>query len=239
MLKVPKALKNEQGNVSLIVLLIIFGVILGIVVLSYYYGVFIVRRQAQNVVDAAAMAAVQELSQQYENQMKIEVEEQIEILEGSIIDEINDCIIGGALSCPTREDLLKERLGSSNELTQKLINETFTSDDDWDLVVLHSYFASYFTPLKNGDILYQVGVSNSTQIRHAANSVITKNQGQPSDFTLVFPYDGEPDIFVSGSKVLISQEVIEGSLDVPARGVAGLVTEFVINVSSKVPVTIE
>lgn len=78
MKNIQQKLHNEQGGMSILTVSTLAFVIVGSVFLFYYFTVFIEKRQAQNVADAASLTAVQEVKKQYELAMQEKAEQTIQ-----------------------------------------------------------------------------------------------------------------------------------------------------------------
>ncbi|RXT07825.1 pilus assembly protein TadG-related protein [Ammoniphilus sp. CFH 90114] len=222
---------NERGSIAILALYTVLAVIAGTMIISHFFGVYVVKRQSQNVADSASLAAVQVLKQKYEEEMKDKVDYVLHEFWVDIDLEIATCLASGVLPCLTKEELVEQRIQDAR-LRQMLLDPT--SEVEWLLVVTEPYFSGEFTAQKNGDRLYDVCRREASAIRAAALDLSVRNEGS-SQLTLTFPVDGEPKVQVKGHKTINIDQIVTFSEDIPSYSAAGLQTSFDIDVSHKVP----
>jgi hypothetical protein len=243
----PMMFRKEEGNVTIFGLFLVMAAIVGFVYLTYFYGGFIVRRQAQNAVDSAALAAAIELRNRFEENMAKKADESAVGLIDEVEEEVRQCEMSRDEDdppCPTEEDLIREKI-SDAALEQKLVawqqgsSGAFDAEKDWLLVVTEKYFASDYTAEKNGDVLYDTYLQFSNEIKNAALEAAAKNDGK-ADVKIQFPVDQVPKLTVRGAKTYDLDALLSGSsVDVPALAATGVSDDlFPIDVSGKVPATI-
>lgn len=225
-------LNNERGNVTFATLYMLMFIIVGSFILLQLYGVYISRRQAQNIADSAALAAVQELRNKYEQEMQ----SRVSVALSDFWTEVSDY-----------QNSFEEDPPSTEEVVRSWISDTTLQDQllgyaslDWARVVNENWFKNrgYFGPQRNGDILYEVCLSNSTSIKNTAKTLIEKNRGKGNDFSIQFPAEQEPKILLTAKKTFkIGMETIinfQSQDDVPATSAAGIDAPFPIDVANKV-----
>jgi hypothetical protein len=234
--------KKEDGNVTIFGLFLVLAAIAGMVYLSYYYGGFITRRQAQNAVDSAAVAAVIELRNKFEEKMQDKTEQTVNTFIEEVKEEVRRCEDNRDVDdppCPTVEEIIEQRI-QGDELEDILVRDKkINPKEDWVLVVMEKHFEEEYKAEKNGDVLYDTYIQYSSDIKNAALESMEKNDGK-ADVTIVFPVDQKPKLTVEGAKVYNLDSLVTGSaVDVPAVAAAGVNSPDVpINVANKVPARI-
>lgn len=235
-------LQKEDGNVTIFALFLVMAAIVGMVYLSYYYGGFITRRQAQNAVDSAGVAAAIELRNLFEEKMQKKTDETVTEFIDKVKEEVRKCEDKRDEDdppCPTVEELIEERIHDA-ELEDILVRDKkITPEEDWVLVVNEEHFEDDYTAEKNGDVLYDTYVQHASDIKNAALEAVEKNKGK-ADVTIVFPVDQKPKLTIEGAKVYNLDSLLAGSsIDVPATAATGVDSPDVpIDVASKVPARI-
>lgn len=235
-------LQKEDGNVTILALFLVMAAIVGMVYLSYYYGGFITRRQAQNTVDSAGVAAAIELRNLFEEKMQKKTDETVTEFIDKVKEEVRKCEDKrdeDDPTCPTVEELIEERIHDA-ELEDILVRDKkIAPEEDWVLVVNEEHFEDDYTAEKNGDVLYDTYVQHASDIKNAALEAVEKNKGK-ADVTIVFPVDQKPKLTIEGAKVYNLDSLLAGSsIDVPATAATGVNSPDVpIDVASKVPARI-
>ncbi len=230
-----KYLRNEKGSMSIVALFTLAAVIIGSVFLFYFFTAFVEKRQAQNIADAAALAAAQVLRDKFEEAMKNKTEETLNRFLNATLPSEYDKLSEDPK--PEFEDFRKKFIDAnirSEELKQKLLSETYRNDEDWPLVVKEPFFQSEYDAQQNGDILYQAFVQNGPAIGDAARTAIELNHGKPTGI-ITFPDEGKPKLLVEAARtVRIDNIGLEKDIStVAAAGVSS--KEFDIDVGSKTP----
>ncbi|WP_411347831.1 pilus assembly protein TadG-related protein [Paenibacillus sp. WLX2291] len=227
-------MNNERGGMSILTIATLAFVILGSAFMFYYFTVFIEKRQAQNIADAASLTAVQEVKKQYELGLEQRADETISDYLEDLQKRQEAPDDGEGL---TLEEMIKDDI-QTPELEEMLIGEQFDAQRDWPLVVKEPHFAEDFTASKNGDLLYERMVQYSNQISAAASLAIQTNGGNTSEGSLTFPVEREPKFKLTAARTLNLQNIgIEE--DIMAASAAGIGSKDIpIDVSSKTPIVI-
>ncbi|MGN7454054.1 pilus assembly protein TadG-related protein [Paenibacillus pasadenensis] len=258
--RLARLLRDERGGMSLLGIGMMAMFILLAIYLFYFYTVFIEKRQAQNVADAAALAAVETIKELYEEALEQEAGVQARKLhEGeqearrtpeptptpvptptpsSPAGELPD-----ATATPTPSALPSERGEFDDErLYDEIVEEERFRDagwlsDNWMRIVRERYFADSFTATRNGDLLYDTVKRQSGRISAAARETARRNEGLPNG-GLEFPYERKPKFLLESGRT-ITLETIGIRSDLTAKAAAALGSkEIPIDVSSKVPMMI-
>lgn len=245
---IQQKLHNEQGGMSILTVSTLAFVIIGSVFLFYYFTVFIEKRQAQNVADAASLTAVQEVKKQYELAMQEKADQVVQdyldkldedTSENSASDSnvASDSGKEGGDSGADHEEQIKKDI-DTKKLEDLLIDQQFNAEQDWMLVIKEPYFEDEFTATKNGDLLYDRMRQYANQIGASAKQAIDSNGGNTGEGSLTFPVEGEPKFKLSAARTLKLQNLgIEE--DIFAASAAGIGSKDVpIDVSTKPEFTI-
>ncbi|WP_068777493.1 hypothetical protein [Paenibacillus sp. FJAT-26967] len=217
-------LRNETGSTSILTVFTLGAVIIGSVCMFYYFTVFIEKRQAQNIADTGAIAAVQTLRDEFQKKMEDASEESM----SNLLEKIDKYIESfPEEDRPTFEEAVENFLGSG-ELTEIVKSHAFKAKDHWLLVVKHTHFASDYTAEKNGDKLMDAYLQNSELIKYAAVTAIEQNKGNSLVGEIEFPFENEsgepPKLLLKAARTLkIDGLSFEKDLDAAAAA----------NVSSK------
>ncbi|WP_438431160.1 Tad domain-containing protein [Gorillibacterium sp. sgz500922] len=227
-----RPLRNDKGNVTLLTLFTLVGILFVSGIMLYFFSTHIVRRQSQNVTDSAALAAVQVLKDRYEEAMQDEASRELD----RVLDEANRWIDdwirshsssvppaapGGSPGLPaaspagpapsppdppTLEDALRE-LGVSSEVIALVYPRyLFRKEYDYLKVVKDPYFA--FTAERNGDLLYDTYLGSSGEIQAAVRDIIARNNGTAGDRGAIwFPTDNEPKLSLTAGAELKLEKV--------------------------------
>ncbi len=222
---------NERGSMSILTIATLAFVILGSAFMFYYFTVFIEKRQAQNIADAASLTAIQEVKKQYELGLEERADETLkEYLKNA--KEQAGAEAGGAL-----DDLIKKDI-ETPELEKVLLDDDYDSEKDWPLVVKEPHFAEDFTASKNGDLLYERIVQYSSQISAAASAAIDANGGDTSEGSMTFPVEREPKFKLTAARTL-NLDSIGLQENIMAASAAGIGSKDIpIDVSTKTPIVI-
>lgn len=247
--------KNERGSMSLLAIGTLALVIIVSVYLFYFFTVFIEKRQAQNIADAASLTAVQTIREEYEEAMQDKVENEIQTFlleysdllkpavpdteEESPLPENGSEAEGGPSGSviPPEPALKLEDLIGSSELRRLIEDETFDEEEHWLLVAKESYFADQFTARKNGELLYDVIRREAGKVEAAAREAIAANNGKTGG-SLTFPVEGEPKFLLKATRTM-KLDSIGFEKDIITGAAAGISSKEVpIDVSGKPPFTI-
>jgi len=193
---------NEKGSMSIVTLCTLALVIAGSIYMFYFFAVYIEKRQAQNIADAASLAAVQVLRDKFEEAMKKKTGETVEQFLAELSSEYE--AIDPEEGRPPFEEFKKSYINDhlqSDELKRKLIADSYDNDDDWPLVVKEKHFADLFTARKNGDMLYDAYNQNAGLIQAAAQDAIELNHGKPSG-KITFPDEKKPKLLLEASRTI-------------------------------------
>ncbi|WP_194843262.1 pilus assembly protein TadG-related protein [Paenibacillus sp. B01] len=262
--RLARLLRDERGGMSLLGIGMMAMFILLAIYLFYFYTVFIEKRQAQNVADAAALAAVETIKELYEEALEQEAGAQARKLhEGeqearrtpeptptSVPTPTPSSPAGGLpdatatpTSTPTPSAPPSERGEFDDErLYDEIVEEERFRDadwlsDNWMRIVRERYFADSFTATRNGDLLYDTVKRHSGRISAAARETARRNEGLPNG-GLEFPYERKPKFLLESGRT-ITLETIGIRSDLTAKAAAALGSkEIPIDVSSKVPMMI-
>ncbi|WJH34640.1 hypothetical protein N6H14_33635 [Paenibacillus sp. CC-CFT747] len=96
-----RPLNNEKGSMSILSLFTVIGVVAGSVWMLYFFMGFIEKRQSQNIADAAALAASQELRDRYEDAMKDKVVRVSDAFKKDILELVEDLLKKAAEPSPS------------------------------------------------------------------------------------------------------------------------------------------
>ncbi len=221
-------MNNERGSMSLLTIATLAFVILGSAFMFYYFTVFIEKRQAQNIADAASLTAIQEVKKQYELGMEERAEDTIE----EYLKDIKERAGGGSL-----DDLIKKDI-ETPELKKVLLDDDYDIEKDWPLVVKEPHFAEDFTASENGDLLYDRIVQYSNQISAAASQAIDANGGNTAEGSLTFPVEREPKFKLTAARTL-QLDQLGLQENIMAASAAGIGSKDIpIDVSTKTPIVI-
>jgi len=260
----PRGLLGDQrGSMSIVAFCTLGFVIIGSIFLFYFFTAFIEKRQAQNIADAASLAAARQLRDDFEKAMQDKADQVLQEFNG-MIDQLiaaeSDSDEGSGEPAdgsggppaedgsapeakeppvpgtPEYKDLLA-RFIKSRELLDKLAAGTYDSAKDWLLVVKEPYFHGKFSAQANGDLLYDIFNRHAGDISYAARLAIEQNHGKPEG-SLTFPDDGKPKFVLEAARTMKIDKVgLER--DIKARSAAGVSSkDFDIDVGSKPPRTI-
>lgn len=249
---IDATVKNERGSMSLLAVGILALVIIVSVYLFYFFSVFIEKRQAQNIADAASLTAVQTIREEYEEAMQDKAENEIqaflleysELLKPAVPDTEEESPLpetgseaeGGSVVPPEPALKLEDLIGSS-ELRRLIKDETFDEEEHWLLVAKEGYFADQFTARKNGELLYDVIRRESGKVEAAAREAIAANNGKAGG-SLTFPVEGEPKFLLKATRTM-KLDSIGFEKDIITGAAAGISSKEVpIDVSGKPPFTI-
>lgn len=252
---IAAAVKNERGSMSLLAIGTLALVIIVSVYLFYFFTVFIEKRQAQNIADAASLTAVQTIREEYEEAMQDKAENEIEaflleyseLLKPAVPDTEGESPLpesgsdteGGPTGSiiPPVPALKLEDLIDSPELRSLIANETFDKKEHWLLVAKESYFEDEFTARKNGELLYDVIRREAGQVEAAAREAVAANNGKAGG-SLTFPVEGEPKFLLKATRTM-KLDSIGFEKDILTGAAAGISSKEVpIDVSGKAPFTI-
>ncbi|MGO4545950.1 pilus assembly protein TadG-related protein [Paenibacillus sp. 2TAB23] len=251
------AVKNERGSMSLLAIGTLALVIIVSVYLFYFFTVFIEKRQAQNIADAASLTAVQTIREEYEEAMQDKAERELQqfLLEydellnppASVPDteeeastpengsEPGDGEAGSDI--PTLPTIKLEDLIDSLELRRLIKDGGFDKEEHWPLVAKESYFSDQFTARKNGDLLYDVIRRESGKVESVAREAVTANKGKAGG-SLTFPVEGEPKFLLKATRTM-KLDSVGFEKDIITGAAAGISSKEVpIDVSGKPPFTI-
>ncbi|UFJ40803.1 Tad domain-containing protein [Brevibacillus humidisoli] len=241
MIRLKQVLHNENGSITIFTLFLLMAAITGIFYLAYYYSGFVSLRQAQNVVDSAALAAVQELRNQFVAKMQDQSLDTVRKFKRQVREEIEQCERERKADdppCPTANELIRLYIRGT-ELKYILLANKYDKVEHWLLVVREPRFRSDYTEEKNGDVLYDAFVQNQRLIKQTALDAMEKNNGERK-LKITFPVDGQPKLEVNGIKAMPLGELGGGDPAlIKARAAAGVYPkEFAVDVSRKIPRTI-
>lgn len=230
-------------------------VIIVSVYLFYFFTVFIEKRQAQNIADAASLTAVQTIREEYEEAMQDKAENEIQAFHLEYSELLNPAVPDTEEETPLPESgsedeggpsgsvippipaLKLEDLIDSPELRRLIKDGTFDREEHWLLVAKESYFADQYTARKNGELLYDVIRREAGQVEAAAREAVAANNGKAGG-SLTFPVEGEPKFLLKATRTM-KLESIGFEKDIITGAAAGISSKEVpIDVSGKPPFTI-
>lgn len=159
-------LSNERGSVTLLTLGTMLAVVVLMMIVAHFYSGFIGAREAQNAVDSASMAAIEELRGHFEDTMVEDVDEEIDSFVAYVCDEADDDDDdnddddngddnsngngdngNGEGVCDDVDDALNDYLDNyafNSELMDLLVDDEFDAEEDWLLVLEEDYFTDEF-----------------------------------------------------------------------------------------------
>ncbi|MBO8163934.1 MAG: hypothetical protein H0Z34_09500 [Brevibacillus sp.] len=231
---------GENGNITIFALFLLMAAISGTLYLAYYYSGFVSIRQAQNAADSAALAAGQELRDQFVTKMKQKTMETMHHFKRKIRDEAEACEASrneNSPPCPTETDLIKLYI-KDPELKHLLIANRYHNPEHWLLVVNEEHFRQDYTKEQNGDVLYDAFVQSQRAIQTAARKAAAKNGGE-RQMTIRFPVDGLPTVEVISVKTMSHSRLDDSDpARIRARAAAGVDAPFDVDVSNKISKTL-
>ncbi|MFC4779543.1 pilus assembly protein TadG-related protein [Paenibacillus sp. GCM10023252] len=229
-------IRNERGSMSLLAIGTLALVIVLSVYLFYFFTVFIEKRQAQNIADAASLTAVQKIKDEYEEAMQDKAEDEVLQFRLKYIGLLEPAIPGIPL-LPVNPSIKLEDLIEDSELLQLIKDDEFDKREHWQLLTKEPFFADQFTPRKNGDLLYDVIRQESRKIEAAAREAVAANNGKAGG-SLTFPVEGEPKFLLRATRTM-ELPSINLQKDIVTSAAAGISSKSLpIDVSGKAPFTI-
>lgn len=258
------ALRNERGSMSLLGIGMVAMFIVLAIYLFYFYTVFIEKRQAQNVADAASLAAVETIKDVYEKALEGRAFQEAERLYDGEMDArrtpsptptptptptpSNPAGLPGATVTPTPTPTptpkpsappSQRRLFADKKLYDEIVEDRMHRrsgwmEDNWMRIVKERFFADEFTASRNGELLYDTIKHESGLIGGAAKETARRNEGVAGG-SLLFPSEGKPKFLLESGRTL-TIDAIGIREDIPALAAAGLNSKSIpIDVSGKVP----
>lgn len=234
--RVRECLSDERGSMSLVTVFTLAVVLIGSVFLFYFFTVYIEKRQAQNIADAASLVAAQTLSDKYEEQMQHKAEEAWTDFKTMLEEEL-------ALM-PEDEKSSIEEIAADKYLQKEVLlpflngTKQFDRKEDWLLIVQEPYFQENgFSARQNGDMLYDTYRQHASVIQAAVRTTIALNHGKETG-ELTFPIDRKPKLILEAAAV-INIDKIDLEKDIRAAAASSIGSKNMeIDVSTKPPLTV-